>query len=193
MPNSPREEPESAKSTFAEYLQYAYFLRVSLLFWLFLPLLTLLDLTDVTATVTRGIFTLDVPWHWFWAGFFVVAINMTVLVTARTIVHNGVDRFLVNAPERLHRLLTDASPREQAYHGRIEDLHHVVFTIPPGKDHLSPLSWNLTKGQEKDIGNRADAASKWIRGNVVRWVTENRGKDVVSANEVCQNNTEPAP
>jgi hypothetical protein len=82
---------------------------------------------------------------------------------------------------------------EQAYHGRIEDLHHVVFTIPPGKDHLSPLSWNLTKGQEKDIGNRADAASKWIRGNVVRWVTENRGKDVVSANELCHNNTEPAP
>ncbi len=83
-----------SRTTIARYFQYVYFLRISLLFWLFLPTLCLLDLTCATATLTRGILTLDSPSQWFWAVFFVVATNMAVLITARNIVLNGEDRFL---------------------------------------------------------------------------------------------------
>ena len=87
-----------SKTTISEYLQYAYFLRISLSFRIFLPIFCVLDLARVTATLTRGILTLDSPSQWFWAVFFVAAINMAVLITARNTVHNGVDRFLSPAP-----------------------------------------------------------------------------------------------
>jgi hypothetical protein len=100
-----------SRTTIAQYFQYVYFLRISILFWLFLPVLCLLDLTRTTATLTRGILTLDSPAQWFWAVFFVVAINMAVLITARNIVQNGEDRFLSTPPDRISRLLTNSSPR----------------------------------------------------------------------------------
>jgi hypothetical protein len=100
-----------SRTTIAQYFQYAYFLRVSILFWLFLPILCLLDLTCATASLTRGILTLDSPTQWFWAVFFVIATNMAVLITARNIVQNGEDRFLSTPPDRIKLLLTNSSPR----------------------------------------------------------------------------------
>ena len=100
-----------SRTTISDYLQYAYFLRISLLFWLFLPILCVLDLARVTATLTRGILTLDSPSQWFWAVFFVVAINMAVLITARNTVHNGADRFLSPPPDSICQLLTSPAPR----------------------------------------------------------------------------------
>jgi hypothetical protein len=45
----------AAGTNFARWLQYIYFLRVSVLSWIFLPLFCLLDLLGVTATLSRGI------------------------------------------------------------------------------------------------------------------------------------------
>jgi hypothetical protein len=99
------------RTTIARYLQYFYFLRVSVLFWLFLPVLCGCDLARITASLTRGIFTLYLPWQWFWATFFVVATNMAVLITARNIVNHGRARFRATPPDRIYRLLTDTTPR----------------------------------------------------------------------------------
>jgi hypothetical protein len=99
------------KAVISRWFQYLYFLRFSLFGWLFLPLLCLLDLLGVTATLTRGILTLDSGWQSFYAAFFVVATNMTVLVTTRNTVRNGRSRFLSTPPPDLYDRLTDPSPK----------------------------------------------------------------------------------
>ncbi len=99
------------KHRIAAYLQYLYFLRVSILVWLFLPLLCWLDGCKVTANITRGILTLDSRSQWFFAVFFIVTINMAVLITARNTVKNGKRRFRSRPPCGLHHVLTDQSKR----------------------------------------------------------------------------------
>jgi hypothetical protein len=81
---------------------------------------------------------------------------------------------------------------ELAYQDRIQDIHHVVFTIPPGKDKLSPLSWNLTTSQQASITERAyvDETPEWIK-QTVDWVSNNRGRAPVTTQDVCRNQTEP--
>ena len=81
-------------TNFARWLQYIYFVRVSVLLWIFLPLFCLLDLAGVTASLSRGIVTLDSGSQVFYAAFFIVAVNMTVLVTARNTVRNGRNRLI---------------------------------------------------------------------------------------------------
>jgi hypothetical protein len=100
-----------AGTKFARWLQYIYFLRVSLLLWLFLPLFCLLDLAGVSAALSRGIVTLDSGWQVFYATFFIVAMNMTVLVTARNTVRNGRNRFRSTPPDKLYQALTDSDPK----------------------------------------------------------------------------------
>ncbi|MEI9978454.1 MAG: hypothetical protein WDN23_05535 [Edaphobacter sp.] len=78
---------------------------------------------------------------------------------------------------------------ELAYNDRIQDLHHVVFTIPLGDDRLSPLSWNLTPGQQAFITKRAKESSDWIL-QIVDWVRNNRGPGPASSQDVCRNETE---
>ncbi len=98
-------------TNFARWLQYIYFVRVSVLLWIFLPLFCLLDLAGVTAALSRGIVTLDSGSQVFYATFFIVAVNMTVLVTARNTVRNGRNRFRSTPPDGLYRALTDSTPK----------------------------------------------------------------------------------
>ena len=90
----------------ALWLQYLYFLRFSILAWLFLPLLCVLDWRGVTSNITRSILTPESGWQTFYATFFIIALQMTVLVTARNIVRNGEDRFAASAPCGLSSALT---------------------------------------------------------------------------------------
>src|ERR1700756_5742637 len=90
----------------SQWFQYLYFLRFSFLAWLFLFVLALLDWSHATSTITRGILTLDSGWQAFYAAFFVVALHMTVLITARNTARNGKDRFLTPPPPLLNRALT---------------------------------------------------------------------------------------
>lgn len=99
-----------SRTSIARWLQYLYFLRISLSLWLFLPVFCILDLSGATAKLSRGILTLDSAWQVFYAVFLIVAINMTVLVTARNTVRNGRSRFRSTPPDGLHKVLTDPAP-----------------------------------------------------------------------------------
>jgi hypothetical protein len=101
----------SSKREVSRWFQYLYFLRFSILTWLFLPVLCALDLGGVTSTLTRGILTLDSGWQAYYAAFFVVALNMAVLITARNTVRNGQSRFRSTAPGWLYNALTDSSAK----------------------------------------------------------------------------------
>ena len=85
----------------SRWLQYLYFLRFCILTWLFIPVLLLLDLAGKTTSITRGIFTMENGWQAYNAAFFILALNMTVLITARNIVRNGPDRFSSDPPPSL--------------------------------------------------------------------------------------------
>jgi hypothetical protein len=98
---------KTEKSEISRWFQYLYFLRFSLMGWLFLPLFCLLDVLGVTATLTRGILTLDSAWQAFYATFFIAAANMTALITARNTVRNGQSRFRAIPPSRLYDWLTN--------------------------------------------------------------------------------------
>jgi hypothetical protein len=89
----------------SQWLQYIYFLRFCIFSWLFVPVLLLLDAGGKTTSITRGIFTLENGWQAYNAAFFILALNMTVLITARNIVRNGPDRFSSDLPDRLKRSL----------------------------------------------------------------------------------------
>jgi hypothetical protein len=100
MPTRPRS---------SQWFEYLYFLRFSILSWLFLLVLALLDWGNVTSSITRGILTLDSGSQAFYAAFFVVALHMTALITARNITRNGEARFLTPAPPLLDHALTSSS------------------------------------------------------------------------------------
>lgn len=89
----------------SRWLQYLYFLRFPILAWLFLPVLLLLDSLGKTTSITRGIFTMENGWQAYNAAFFIVALNMTVLITARNIIRNGADRFVTDPPTALNSAL----------------------------------------------------------------------------------------
>ena len=89
---------------------YLYFLRFSLGGWFLLPLLCALDLWHVTSNLTRAIMTLDSGWQVVNATFFIVALGMVVLVTARNTARNGEARFESACPRRLYGALTDDRP-----------------------------------------------------------------------------------
>lgn len=92
----------------ASWLGYLYFLRFSVAGWLFLPVVCGLDLWHVTSDLTRAILTLDSGWQVINATFFVVALGMVVLITARNTARNGKDRFESVCPEPMLRALTDS-------------------------------------------------------------------------------------
>jgi len=95
----------------SRWLQYLYFLRVSIFGWLLLIAFALLDWGGVTSSLSRGILTLDSGWQAFYASFFVVALHLTALITARNTARNGEDRFLTPPPPALARALTDSTTR----------------------------------------------------------------------------------
>ena len=66
----------SKRRRVSRWFQYAYFLRFSLFAWFFIPVLCLLDYLKLTATITRGILTMDSNWQAFYAAFFVFALNV---------------------------------------------------------------------------------------------------------------------
>ncbi|WP_035356984.1 hypothetical protein [Edaphobacter aggregans] len=94
----------------SRWLQYIYFLRFCILTWLFLPVLIFLDATGKTTSITRGIFTMESGWQAYNAAFFVLALNMTVLITARNIVRNGSARFISQAPDLVDSALCSTGP-----------------------------------------------------------------------------------
>jgi hypothetical protein len=104
--------PLSFRERFSRYSLYAYFLRFCILTWLFLPVFIWADWHTGAAALTRGILTVDSGWQAVYAAFFVIALNMTVLVTTRNIVLNGKDRFEMHAPPWLERRLAAKSPAE---------------------------------------------------------------------------------
>ncbi len=99
------------RKTISQWFQYIYFLRFSLLAWLFLVFLVCLDDRTGAAALTRGIMTVESGWQAFFAAFFLVALQMTVLITARNIVKNGEDRFLSTPPFFLHAALTSVKTK----------------------------------------------------------------------------------
>lgn len=89
----------------SRFVQYLYFLRFSLLPWLALPILASLDYLGVTTSMTRGIFALESYAQVFWTTFFVLSANTVVLITARVVCVNGVDRFSAEPPPLFVKLL----------------------------------------------------------------------------------------
>jgi hypothetical protein len=98
------------KDEIMRWLEYAYFLRFPLLFSLLLPLLCVLDATTGFAILTRGIMTVDSGMQAFFAAFFIVAYQMTALITARNIVRNGNERFDATPPTRLMCVIKRTTP-----------------------------------------------------------------------------------
>jgi hypothetical protein len=99
------------KMRISAWLQYLYFLRFPILAYLFLPLLVYLDGCTGAQKLTRGIVTVDSGWQAFFAAFFVVALGMTILITARNIVYNGAERFRSEPPAPLEHALTSCSQK----------------------------------------------------------------------------------
>ncbi|MGB6901619.1 MAG: hypothetical protein WBD98_02240 [Acidobacteriaceae bacterium] len=93
------------------WLHYLYFLRFSLVAWCLLPLLCGLDLWHVTSNLTRAIMTLDSGWQVVNATFFIVALGMVVLITARNTARNGQARFESTCPAWLLGPLTNSKPK----------------------------------------------------------------------------------
>jgi hypothetical protein len=93
------------------WVQYSYFLRFSILSWLFLPALVLLDHLGYTTTITRAFMAPDSPWQAFHIAFFVVSLQMAVLVTARNSCMNGAERFESAPPPSLRWLFSSSQPQ----------------------------------------------------------------------------------
>ncbi len=87
--------------------QYLYFLRFSLAGWFLLPVLCALDHWHVSSNLTRAIMTLDSGWQVVTATFFIVALGMVVLITARNTARNGEARFESACPLPLYRAVTN--------------------------------------------------------------------------------------
>ncbi len=102
--------PTSATSISC-FLQYAYFLRFPILGWFSLPLLCFLDGCTGASSITRGIMTMSRGWQLFHVTFFVVALQMTILVCTRNIVINGPERFSSEPPGWLGRIAADFRSR----------------------------------------------------------------------------------
>jgi hypothetical protein len=93
------------------WVQYSYFLRFSILSWFFLPVLVLLDHFGYTTAITRAFMAPDSPWQAFHIAFFVVSLQMAVLVTARNSCMNGTERFESSPPPSLRWLFVNNKPR----------------------------------------------------------------------------------
>jgi len=93
------------------WVQYSYFLRFSILSWLFLPALVLLDHLGYTTTITRAFMAPDSRWQAFHIAFFVVSLQMAVLVTARNSCMNGAERFESSPPPSLLWLFGSSHPQ----------------------------------------------------------------------------------
>ncbi len=98
---------------FSRTLQYLYFLRFSLLLWVFPFIFWLLDsglLLFNTNTLTRGIFVPEYLTGYLCAAFFVTATGCVALITARTVVINGVERFTAKCPACVDDILDQHDP-----------------------------------------------------------------------------------
>ena len=87
---------QSPPSQLSRTLQYLYFMRFSLLLWLFPFVFAALDsgrFVFSTTTLSRGIFVPEYVDGYLCVGFFVIASGCIALVTARTTVINGIERF----------------------------------------------------------------------------------------------------
>jgi hypothetical protein len=80
---------------------------------------------------------------------------------------------------------------EKAYKDRL-DIHHVVFTIPNDGDALSPLSWNLTTYQRRQIAQRAwDPQTKDTMEQAIQWIVDHRGTAAGDPADVCNACVDP--
>ncbi len=96
-PNLSHQESSNALRQFFSYL---YFLRFSLALWLSLPGLLLLNYS--LPSLAHGIFALERPTHFFYAGFFVTIAGCVALVNARITCAYGEQRFGIAPPEALN-------------------------------------------------------------------------------------------
>jgi hypothetical protein len=119
------------------WLQYLYFLRFSVAAWCLLPLLCGLDLWHVTSNLTRAIMTLDSSWQVFNATFFIVAMGMVVLITARNTARNGERRFESACPRWAYDALTDHGSRGLGWTLVVAHVPTIVTLIYLGHTALS--------------------------------------------------------
>ena len=95
-------------SQFSKSLQYLYFMRSGLLLWLFPAVFALLDtgkLSISTTTLSRGIFVPEYMSGYLCVAFFVIATAAVALITARTVVINGIERFPPKCPDCVENLI----------------------------------------------------------------------------------------
>ena len=119
------------------WLQYLYFLRFSVAAWCLLPLLCGLDLWHVTSNLTRAIMTLDSSWQVFNATFFIVAMGMVVLITARNTARNGERRFESACPRWAYDALTDHGSKALGWTLVVAHVPTIVTLIYLGHTALS--------------------------------------------------------
>ena len=156
--------PWKLRLTLSPWLQYAYFLRFSLLFWLALPVLCALDYFTGLRSLTRGIMTLSSSWQAFHATFFVISLMMAVLVCLRNIVRNGRARFHSPRPSRLYHICTTCQPRTVwallavAQFPALITLIYVINTTLREGEFAAPHRWKLFAGTFAGI---AAAAVFW--------------------------------
>lgn len=86
-------------------LQYLYFLRFSLLLLLATPALALVDRFTGINSITRGFFVPAEPWDFIGEAFFLACVGAIALVTSRLVVLNGNERYDVEPPKTLQKLL----------------------------------------------------------------------------------------
>ncbi len=91
--------PPEPKNELRQFFSYLYFLRFSLALWLALP--GLLGLYFGVPSLAHGIFALELPIHFFYAGFFVTLAGCVALLNARIICAYGEQRFGVEPPKAL--------------------------------------------------------------------------------------------
>ena len=100
--------PSQPPSQLSRTLQYLYFMRFSLLIWIFPVLFAALDsgrLTFSTTTLSRGIFVPEYASGYLCVAFFVMTTGCVALITARTTVIHGAERFTAACPECVDDLL----------------------------------------------------------------------------------------
>ena len=89
-------QPPQQQNEMRQFFSYLYFLRFSLALWLSLP--GLLGLYFGVPSLTHGIFALERPTHFFFAGFFVTVAGCVALLNARIICAYGEQRFGIAPP-----------------------------------------------------------------------------------------------
>jgi hypothetical protein len=89
------------RETRLSWLNYLYFIRVSITLWLVMPVLALIDGLHISTAVTLGILTPETSWQLFYCSFFLVLSGWVALTLARIVCAYGEERFGTPPPRSL--------------------------------------------------------------------------------------------